>query len=416
MLIKRMVLAVTECRHGATAILIGSCLAVGTAGLARAADVPFEIYGAVQADYIQDFKRVDPNWDSTLRPSKIPTIDGLYGSNGQAIISAKQSGFGVKGTAPLENGETITFKFNFDLFGTGDNAGQTTFRLQNAYGEWRNLLAGQTDTVFMDGSIFPDTIDYWGPAGMVYVRTPQIRFTPMTGPNTFAVAIETPNNDIDTGQVREIDPGLAGNLQDDSTMPDLTAHFRADRDWGHVQLASILRRLGYDSAGTPGNDPSGHQTGWGLNLTSNIKTIGDDVIHLGLVYGHGIASYMNDGGVDLAPECTLNGAGDCIRGTISAKAVPLLGITAYYDHYWQDHFSTAFGYSQTHVDNQSGQTGDAFQTGEYASVNLLWRPVKNVMMGAELLWGQRKDYNGQSGDDSRVQFTVQYKFSSIPSK
>jgi hypothetical protein len=33
------------------------------------------------------------------------------------------------------------------------------------------------------------------------------------------------------------------------------------------------------------------------------------------------------------------------------------------------------------------------------------------MTGAEFLWGQRKDHNGQSGDDSRVQFSVQYKFS-----
>jgi DcaP outer membrane protein len=372
-----------------------------------------EIYGTAQADYIQDFNRVNPDWTSTLRPSKIAVPEGLYGSNGQAIISVKQSRFGVKGTAPIEGGEELTYKFDFDLYGVGSNAGQTTFRLQNIYAEWRGLLAGQTDTNWMDGSIFPDTIDYWGPAGMVYVRTPQLRWTVPTAIDKFYIAIETPNTDIDLGKAREIDPGLAANLQSDNKMPDFTARYRAERDWGHVQLAGIVRYLGWDTLGTPGNNPSGHVTGWGLNLTSNIKSIGEDMVHLGVVYGDGIASYMNDGGVDIAPQCQLNFLGNsCVAGTVKAKAVPLWGVTAYYDHYWMDGFSTAFGYSETHVDNQSGQEGSAFQSGQYASVNLLWRPAKNIMMGAEGLWGRLTQNSGQSGKDTRIQFSVQYKFSS----
>ena len=31
----------------------------------------FEIYGFAQADFVQDLKRVNPNWDDTLRPSRI---------------------------------------------------------------------------------------------------------------------------------------------------------------------------------------------------------------------------------------------------------------------------------------------------------------------------------------------------------
>src|SRR5258705_5751172 len=38
-----------------------------------------EVYGFVQADYIHDFDRVDPLWTDTLRSSKIPTVDGLFG-------------------------------------------------------------------------------------------------------------------------------------------------------------------------------------------------------------------------------------------------------------------------------------------------------------------------------------------------
>ena len=393
-------------RYWAPALLMS--LACAAPGLAKE-EASFEIFGGVQADYIQDFNRVDPNWSSTLRPSKIATPAGQFGSDGQAELSVKQSRFGVASNLPVGD-ETVSIHFDFDLFGKGANAGETTFNLQNAYGEWRQILAGQTDTTFMDGAIFPDTIDYWGPAGMVFVRNPQIRWTPISGPDSFAVAIETPNNNIDVGRARQIDPGLARNLQADNKAPDLTAHYRAERDWGHIQLAAILRRLGYDTVTTPDNEPSGHATGWGFNLTGNLKSVGNDVLHMGVVYGHGIASYMNDGGVDLALECTVVAAA-CVAGTVKATAVPLLGVSFYYDHYWSDKFSSAIGYSQTRVDNLSGQESAAFRSGQYASVNLLWRGAKNVMAGAEALWGRREENGGQHGNDTRVQFTVQYKFS-----
>ena len=51
----------------------------------------FEIYGFAQADYVQDFKRVNPAWDDTLRPSRIPTEEGVFGSDGQSIIGVRQS-------------------------------------------------------------------------------------------------------------------------------------------------------------------------------------------------------------------------------------------------------------------------------------------------------------------------------------
>src|ERR1700722_20440109 len=63
---------------------------------ASAQSPTFNIYGAAQADYIYDGNRVDPNWEDTLRPSKIPTANNAtaFGSDGQSSISVKQSRFG----------------------------------------------------------------------------------------------------------------------------------------------------------------------------------------------------------------------------------------------------------------------------------------------------------------------------------
>jgi len=132
-----------------------------------------------------------------------------------------------------------------------------------------------------------------------------------------------------------------------------------------------------------------------------------------VVYGHGIASYMNDGGTDLAPEGLPPQVNPLIApgpSTIRAKAVPLLGVVAYYDHYWNGQWSSSIGYSFTQVDNTNLQDPDAFHKGEYASVNLLYTPAKNIMFGGEILWGKRTDHDGASGDDWRFQFSVKYSF------
>ena len=62
-------------------------------------------------------------------------------------------------------GKPYEAKFEFDLYGTGVDAGQTTFRLRHMYARWGPFLAGQTNTLWMDGDIFPNVLDYWGPTG-----------------------------------------------------------------------------------------------------------------------------------------------------------------------------------------------------------------------------------------------------------
>ena len=53
---------------------------------------------------------------------------------------------------------------------------------------------GQTYSKFMDIDVFPNTIDYWGPRGMVFLRNPQLRVTPFSRDGmTVAISLEAPN-------------------------------------------------------------------------------------------------------------------------------------------------------------------------------------------------------------------------------
>jgi hypothetical protein len=212
----------------------------------------FEVYGFTQADAIQDFKRVDPNWQDTLRPSKIPTQQGQFGEDGGTYFSVKQSRFGVKSEYPTTLGLFKT-KFEIDLFGVGGDAGQTTIRLRHAYGELGQVLAGQTNSLFMDIDVFPNIIDYWGPAGMVFYRNVQARWTPFSGDTQFAVALERPGTDVTLGAVPYGTNPTTGTIQAYNNLPDLTAQLRHQGKWGHVQLAGILRQLGFETVGNPGS-------------------------------------------------------------------------------------------------------------------------------------------------------------------
>lgn len=375
----------------------------------------FEVYGFAQLDYTQDFGRVNPDWEDALRPSRIGIDDDQFGDDGQASFSVKQSRLGVKATVPTAKGP-INTKLEIDLFGVGDDAGQTTLRLRHAYGELGQFLAGQTHSLFMDIDIFPNTVEYWGPTGMVFLRNPQIRWTPVKGANTFAVAIENPSNDIDSGQFREVAdfPGAQG----DQEWPDFTWQFRHDADWGHAQIAGILRWVGTEVIGD--TDPGAAEdlgvvyddddTGWGINLTTAINVFERDAIRFGYVFGEGIASYMNDGGMDAGPNQGLLPDGSLPGGT-QIEAVELTGLTLYYDRWWNDQWSSSAGYSYTEVDNTVGQTGDTYEKGQYASANLLYYPVENVLVGAELIWGELAVKDGRDNDDTRLQITFKYNFS-----
>jgi hypothetical protein len=364
----------------------------------------FEVFGFIQTDAIYDFDRVDPDWNDGSRPSKIPVADKReFGADGESIISIRQSRLGFRSTTPTSMGP-INAWMEWDLYGTGNDAGETELNLRHFWAELGSFGAGQTWSNWMDIDIFPNTIDYWGPPGMIFIRKPQIRYTHALDDDgtLWSVALEDPSSDVDPGELRDLSPGLAANGQAKDSLFDVTSRFRSENDWGHWQAAGIMRRLEYEtkSDGTPAtanNNPSGNDWGWGINLTTAANAVGRDDLKLGLVYGEGIASYFNDGGSSLAPD-----SGE-------AKAIQSLGISAFYDHYWNENWSSAFGWSMHEQDNTNQQQGDAFKRGQLAQANLLWSQ-EEFLTGFEAIWSERENNDGKSNTDFRVQYTFKFNF------
>jgi hypothetical protein len=244
---------------------------------------------------------------------------------------------------------------------------------------------------------------------MVFYRNVQIRWTPYkTDHSHFAIAIERPSNDIDAGSIRTIEGLEDVDVRNDEEVPDFTAQYRHEGDWGHVLVGGILRKVGYElRTDETSRWTEGSETGWGINVGAAFNVLEKDAIRLQVVYGEGIASYMNDGGMDLAPAANWNSG---VLDDLEAEAVPLTGVLAYYDHWWSSKWSSSIGYSFTSVDNTNFQDPGAFSQIDYASGNLLYYPADNLMIGAELMWGERENNDGATEDNIRFQFSVKYSF------
>ena len=360
-----------------------------------------EVYGFAKVDYIQDFKRVNPAWNASMRPTRIPTTAGQYGGDGEAILNVRQSRLGVVGTTPGGR-YPITTRIEVDFYGNGsgvapDSSGQHTIHLRRAYGEWGPVLGGFTDSLFMDDPWWPNIIEYFGPCGMAAARNVQLRYTFLTGVHTAAVALERPATDLYTNY--DISPP---DLAPDNKVPDLTVQYRQARPWGWVQLSGLLRRLGWARPSLP---KSGAALGWGINASSVVMLVPDKLrLLVDVAGGQGIANYMTDATTDLAAS----GSASAPTG----EAVPLVGVAAYVDVYWTPLLTSALGYSAVKLWTTNLQAGDAFARGQYASANLLVH-LPNVLAGPELLWGRRDDKSGASGVDYRLQISLRFSFSSL---
>ena len=396
-------------RHASGLWLLIACLSLGapstafaqhepaaTSGSAGGAAQPappskpsLEVYGFAMLDIGQNFTTINPNWFDTMRVTRLPSFEDQFGRDGSTFAGVRQTRFGVRSTTPTDLGDL-----------------KTTFRLRHAYGELGHFGAGQTWSPFMDIDVFPNSLEYWGPTGMVFFRNVQVRWMPIQGDTRLTLALERPGASGDAGVLA--DRIELQNVRGRSPAPDLSGEYRFGRPWGYVEAAGMLGWMKWDDILDDQFDLSGSATRWGINLSSNLKFGGSNTLRLQFVFGEGIQNYMNDSPVDVG---IARNPGD-IRSPIKGEAIPITASVVFLDHNWNKQWSTSVGYSRQDNDNTDGQADDAFETGQYALGNLLYSPVANVMMGGEVQWGRREMFRDPFvGKGFKLQFSFKYNFS-----
>ena len=277
------------------------------------------------------------------------------------------------------------------------------------YGELGHFGAGQNWSVFVDPDAFPNTIEYWGPNGLVWYRNVQFRWMPIMGKNALTIGVERPGGSADGGQFADRVELVGVTPKFD--LPDFTANARFNRDWGYIQISGLLKRLKWVDTNTDAVVLNGSVLGWGISVSSSPRFSQNNVGHFQIVYGAGDENYLNDAPVDVSVQLT---SPPNPQRPIEGVALPALGLSTYLDHTWNKKFTSSIGFSMVNIQNSNGEAVDDYHRGYYGSANLLFTPINNAMFGTEFLWGRRDNFrDGFSVDDYRIQFAFKYNFSKL---
>ena len=310
----------------------------------------------------------------------------------QVKLHARQSRFNIKTSTPTGLGDLTTF-VEFDLFGVSGNesvSNSNGLRVRHAYGTLGHLLVGQTWTTFSDVDTYAETVDFGGPAGVIFARQAQVRWTQPFAGGQWAVALENPETVVSL-------PAGDTFRADDDRFPDIAGNIKFDTSWGKYSIAALARQIRVDSASAPASRDQ--KWGGALGVNGVIPLFTSDDVRISAYYGNAIGRYsvgfFTDGILDTDSHLVL------LRQWLA---------TAAYRHFWNANLRSTIALSGLRSNNPAGTAGSVNKAAESAHVNVIWSPLAQVNIGLEYIHATRKIENGQTGRLNRIQTSAQYLF------
>lgn len=335
-----------------------------------------------------------------LAPAEGSTADRA-GNGGSFRFHARQSRIWFQTWTPTDWGELRTY-IETDFFGGGNNTFGTGFaagtapgvlRLRHAYGTLGPVLAGHTWTTFMPVFAGPDTLDFGGPTGQIFVRQALIRYTHNFGGGlTLEAALEDPSGDIIVG-------GAPAAQRAPEGVVALNLRLPTARLWA----AGLLRGVEHDTG--LGNN-SDRELAWGAAIAATWEVHARFALGGEASVGRGYGKYLAS--ASGFSDAILAGRND--SRTIFAHAAKGWAAFKLTDTITAN---AAFGWSQQDVDEEVAKAIIPAGTPHYswsAQANLIWRPIPQVLFGVEYshFFGSR--FNSSNATISRIQVTALYRF------
>ncbi len=316
---------------------------------------------------------------------------------GQFNMHARQTRLYFGTSTPTGYGSMTTY-IEGDFFGADGNESTSNsngFRIRHAYGTLGNFLAGQYWTNFFDENTYPELVDFGGTIGEIFVRQAQVRWTQAFAGGEWSTSLENPESLFAISG----SPLVAGSAtpfrSDRDHYPDITGRLKWKADIGTFNAAVMARNIRIDS--TTAEDAK-----WGgaISLTG-VVPFGRDDLRANINWGNAIGRYQlsaffPDGYVDATGKVRLAQA----RSAFLA-----------YRHFWSPQLRSSLTVAASSTDTPDGGTFDGFnKSARSAHLNLIFSPVPQVNLGAELIGEKRTVVDGDFGVLRRVQFSAQYLF------
>jgi len=376
----------------ATAVL---CALSTSAHAATLGDTNVSYGGYVKLDAMwSDYSDGVPGGGSIGRDFYVPgttPVGSDADSDAVFDMHARQSRFFFGTATKLDDGKEIKTKIEIDFIASAPGGNERVSnsyapRIRQAFITYDGWLFGQAWSNFQNVGALPETLDFVGPAeGTVFVRQAQARYTS----GNFSFSIENPESTVTTA-------GGARVATDDASLPDFTARYTMNADWGQFVVTGLARQLTYKQNGIDADE-----TSFGISASGKVN-LGQNNLKFMLTQGQGLGRYV---GLNTAHGAVLNGDElDAIDSTS--------GFIAYQQH-WNSQWRSTFLYSFLSADNNENLlavTGDPTKTSQSFSANILYSPVKKLTFGAEYKHAERELESGNDGDMDRLQFSVKYAF------
>ncbi|MBU2952918.1 hypothetical protein KO499_03865 [Marinobacter sp. F3R08] len=360
--------------------LVGTSFQAGAVSL-NIDGVDASLYGYARLNASYD---INENISNSARTGSFASLGGADEDvEGHFGADAFQSRLGVR--VKTEQGLKVTVEGDFRGSGGG------SLRLRHAYGEYKNILMGQTWSNYMSFYGITPGLDFDGIPGMAGLqgRVTQARYT--TG--NFALALEDTLTSV------------LNNTNTRDGLPTLTARYETSSGALSYSIGGLAHQVTVDD-GTTDDSAMGFAT----FLAANFALTDALTLHGTVNYSDGANLYLYRSGENFGGEDAYLDGGDL--NTIAGYAATL-GTSL--DIGNGRSVNLAYGFATMDWDDAEADLGSATlaaksETNQKAMINYIWTPVTNVMMGVEYAYFQRENLSGASADANRLMFAAQYNF------
>ncbi|MBO5188039.1 MAG: porin [Alistipes sp.] len=347
-------------------------------------------YVALRAAY--DFDGISDNLDFV--PYDIP-LTADYNNRQQVMMDASTSRLFLKSIANTDALGQVVIYMDADFRGGSEQS--YTPRLRSAYISFLGFTFGRDVSTFCDLAAAPTTIDFQGPNAYNFNFATMIRyeFSCANDHLSMGVAAEMPNVSATYSEAY---------LAMRQRIPDIPVYLQYA--WGenrdsHIRASGVFRNMYVRNAVDADNV---RLFGWGVQASGTIKVFPALRLFMNGVYGRGITPYIQDltgSGLDFLPSST----GEDV------KVIPMWGWQAAAQINLSRRMFISGGFSMVNVDREEGYSFDnEYKQGRYIFGNIFYKLTPRCSIGAEYLYGSRKNMNSEKNHANRVNLEVKYHF------